>query len=297
MLPALVAQAITRERWVEADVLEVKAGAPLPGVADTKHELGAGPFVLARDGVGGDVCKRALPAHFAARLEPLDAHVLVRGAETKVEYAVDPGGAPAIAGPPGAQAFDRGERCVHRGRCRRDGQALLVVVHVAPPITQISDHGTDALAKVELQKLEFEKEKHARERWWHEDCLVNQRTTWLIQIEGVLGAAYSFLRYRVVEVAAGIVQGMGSTSKPTLETSNYLATLNQFERALQFVGTSFSILLLVGIVAARNAQVALQRQHPQYFLGVTHETTGWGHIASVAIPTVCVAAWVFSFIL
>jgi hypothetical protein len=102
-------------------------------------------------------------------------------------------------------------------------------------------NGSDAaLAKVEREKLSFEKIKHARDRWWQEDCLVNHRITWLLQTQGVIGTAYAFLRYRETDVVAGIVPGLVDPKK----TQQYVETLHQFERILQLLGGLSSLFCL-----------------------------------------------------
>jgi hypothetical protein len=58
---------------------------------------------------------------------------------------------------------------------------------------------------VERNTYKLEANKHTQERWWQEDELVNQRTTWLLTTQGVLGTAYGFLVYRIAEVKYTVV--------------------------------------------------------------------------------------------
>lgn len=160
-----------------------------------------------------------------------------------------------------------------------------------PPLPPPPDRNLDALALIEREKLAFEKEKDVRKRWLHEDCLVNQRITWLIQTQGVIGAAYAYLRYRVADVQAGLAPGILESKQQA-----YLDRLHQFERILQLVGMTSSVLLLIGVLAAFSAQHRLKRDYRDYVLGVSPGTTMWGHIAGGTIPAAAVLAWVLSWI-
>ena len=148
------------------------------------------------------------------------------------------------------------------------------------------------LVQVELQRLKFDQNKHARDRWHHEDHLVNQRTTWLIQTQGVFGGAFGYLQYRAAEVNSGLVAMMDNALK-----NGYLEKLGQFARGIQLLGLVTSVALFIGIVAAGEAQKELQKQHPLISLGVTPKTTDWGYYASLAIPGASILAWLISYIL
>jgi hypothetical protein len=154
------------------------------------------------------------------------------------------------------------------------------------------DQASNDAASLERIKLDFDKEKHARERWKHEDDLVNQRTTWLIQTQGVLGGAFAYLQFRITEVDAGLVTGLAASAK-----APYISTLGQFSRGLQLIGFLSCAVLLLGIIAAHIAQTTLQREHPQYKLGVASFTTTLGHGTAIAIPIACLAMWAFGYVL
>jgi hypothetical protein len=147
------------------------------------------------------------------------------------------------------------------------------------------------LAKVEREKLVFEKIKHARERWWQEDCLVNHRITWLLQTQGVIGTAYAFLRYRETDVVAGLVPGLVGSEKIRL----YVETLRQFERILQLLGGLSAFFLLLGIGIACVAQHVLDRKYKINGLDVSMMTTIGGQLAAVAMPLSCLLAWAISY--
>lgn len=51
--------------------------------------------------------------------------------------------------------------------------------------------------RLELSKLQLDKEKLARDRWWKEDQLVHQRLTWLLSAHVILGTGYAWLKYRI----------------------------------------------------------------------------------------------------
>ena len=44
---------------------------------------------------------------------------------------------------------------------------------------------------------EIEKEKLTRERWWHEDALINHRLTWLLTAQIALFAGYGWIIEKV----------------------------------------------------------------------------------------------------
>jgi hypothetical protein len=87
------------------------------------------------------------------------------------------------------------------------------------------------------EQLDLEIQKHARQRWWHEDHLVNQRTTWLLTTQAVLGAAYGYVQNRIAEIHAGILY------IPQDKVEAYLHALSQFSLGLLFLGFLSGIFL------------------------------------------------------
>src|SRR6185312_17423895 len=65
--------------------------------------------------------------------------------------------------------------------------------------------GNTELLELEREKLDFERECHARDRWWQEDRLINQRLTWLLTSHGVIGAGYAWLKHRISEIHVEVV--------------------------------------------------------------------------------------------
>jgi predicted alpha/beta-hydrolase family hydrolase len=131
----------------------------------------------------------------------------------------------------------------------------------------------------------LEIEKHARERWWHEDDLVNQRTTWLLTTQGILAAGYAFLRYRIAELLEG---------RPLAQIDpfrrNYVGELETLANAIALVGLVSCAVTFLGIFAAVIAQRALAAQYP-FVLGVTPGTTATGQLVGLATPVLCATAW------
>lgn len=131
----------------------------------------------------------------------------------------------------------------------------------------------------------LELEKHARERWWHEDDLVNQRTTWLLTTQGILAAGYAFLRYRIAELLEGRPLAQVDWFKRA-----YLQELETLANAIAIVGLVSCAVTFLGIFAAVAAQRALGRQYA-FVLGVTRWTTLTGQIVGLATPALCALAW------
>ena len=136
------------------------------------------------------------------------------------------------------------------------------------------------------RQLAFEKEIHGRERWWREDELVNQRTTWLLTTQAVLGTAYGFVRYRIAE----IMHRNPAKELFDFDAGPYLDTLRLFASCLVAIGIVGSVVSFVGIYAAHQAQKALQRQYRKS-LGVSVHTTRLGHLTALATPSLFIIAW------
>jgi hypothetical protein len=142
----------------------------------------------------------------------------------------------------------------------------------------------------ESSSLQFEIKKHAHERWWREDELVNQRMTWLLTTQGVLGTAFGFILYRIAEVNYSL------ESPPKLYTVHYVNILSLFSNFLVAIGIGSSFMSFMGILAACLAQYSLRKQCGD-FLGVTVWTTWMGHLVAVFTPILCVIAWNYGLLL
>lgn len=148
---------------------------------------------------------------------------------------------------------------------------------------------SDGSASVEERRLNFEVEKHARERWWHEDELINQRTSWLLTTQGVLGTAFGFIKYRVAELTFKV-----PGAQPEFEYSKYIGTLKVFADALVAIGLLGATMSLLGIYAAKRAQGYLRSVYGAH-LGVNPFTTRIGHFVSMSTPLLCILAWLVAF--
>jgi hypothetical protein len=114
---------------------------------------------------------------------------------------------------------------------------------------------------------------------------VNQRITWLLTTQGVVGGAYGFVVYRVCGVAFGAADSM-----PAGDVDEYLATLAGYAGLLVNIGLVTSAVSLAGTAAACLAQYFIARKY-RFGVGVSGVTTaiGWG--TALSTPILCVAAW------
>jgi hypothetical protein len=137
----------------------------------------------------------------------------------------------------------------------------------------------------------LEVEIHARTRWWHEDDLISQRLSWLLNAHAIVGAGYAWLRHRMAEVATEIA----AQSDARLPLLAYRGQLSVLADALWWIGVCVSVFVLLGIVAAIVAQRRLARDYQArgyaFTLGVSTATTDAGAAVAVALPLVCVAGW------
>ncbi len=134
------------------------------------------------------------------------------------------------------------------------------------------------------QSLALEIEKQAHERWWREDELVNQRMTWLLTTQGVLGTAFGFILYRIAEV------NYAQEDPPKIDPSSYVDILTLLAKFLVAIGIVSSVMSGIGILAACLAQHSLRKQCGK-FLGVTLWTTWMGHLVALFTPILFIFAW------
>jgi hypothetical protein len=137
---------------------------------------------------------------------------------------------------------------------------------------------------VERDTFKLEANKHAHERWWQEDELVNQRTTWLLTTQGVLGTAYGFLLYRIAEVRYTL------ELQEKLEAGRFVDELERLAGIVAIIGIGSSGMSFMGILAACIAQHCLSRLHGN-ILGVNKWTTVAGQAVAVFTPLLCIGAW------
>lgn len=144
---------------------------------------------------------------------------------------------------------------------------------------------------IESQKLLFERQKHARERWWYEETLIHQRLTWFFSAQGLLGLGYAWLRYRIVEVQAS----PGAIVKPAL----YVIQLEKLAMFLLALGVIVSAATGVGVHAAARAQDVLKSdpEHVGFKLDVSSSTTTEGMLLAYAMPVISMLAWAASLLI
>jgi hypothetical protein len=139
----------------------------------------------------------------------------------------------------------------------------------------------------EAHQSVFARELHGRERWWREDELVNQRITWLLTMQAVIGTAYGFVRYRIAEIMYWNLQ----KGPPDVDAVRYLDVLRLFAVCLVTIGIVGSVVSFAGICAAHHAQRTLQQQYSDTALEVSSLTTGLGHLTALATPLLFICAW------
>ena len=129
---------------------------------------------------------------------------------------------------------------------------------------------------LEERKYRLELEKLAHTRWWHEDTLVHNRMTWLLQSQVLLFAAYGIF-------ARGEVK--------TTEIKNLLTML-------PFISLLICIFISIGIHAAWKAQKILDSDYKSNFgigLGVHGTTNTGGKITGIMMPLVFATGWGWLF--
>jgi hypothetical protein len=151
--------------------------------------------------------------------------------------------------------------------------------------------GETEFLELEREKLDFERERHARDQWWQEDGLVNQRLTWLLTSQGVIGAGYAWLRHRIAEITVELAK-KDADLKLLDAQKHYRQLLTELSDLLVALGFAVSLLILIGIGSAIWAQHVLQKQHyPRCRLYITRVTTIGGHLAALAFPLLCIITW------
>ena len=147
--------------------------------------------------------------------------------------------------------------------------------------------------EVEQEKLDFERERHARDQWWQEDRLINQRLTWLLTSHGVIGAGYAWVKHRISEITVDLAKPIYDFR--LLEALQYYQKqLIELADLLKILGSAVSVLVLIGIASALWAQHKLQKVHyPQYRLYVTTRSTIGGHGTALLMPLLCLGAWMW----
>ncbi|MEM1222516.1 MAG: hypothetical protein AAGH40_07105 [Verrucomicrobiota bacterium] len=110
-----------------------------------------------------------------------------------------------------------------------------------------------------------------RDKWVHEDQLINHRLTWLIASQSLLFAGYGLLVQK-------------EPTKRTPEISELLV-------CFPWLGTLTSAAILLGILGAMSAMVFIAGNADQD-PDIHWITTGLGWLAAVSLPTIFLVSWI-----
>ncbi len=116
-----------------------------------------------------------------------------------------------------------------------------------------------------------------REKWTHEDDLINHRITWLFVSQTLLFAGYGLL-----------LQVRSSNPTPATEV---LPKIDRMIWWLPVVGFVTSLLILIGVVAAGAAMIALRQRNKGPRLDVHLGTSTMGWFSACGLPLVFVIVW------
>jgi heme/copper-type cytochrome/quinol oxidase subunit 3 len=120
--------------------------------------------------------------------------------------------------------------------------------------------------------------QNVREKWTHEDDLLNHRLTWLLVSQTLLFAAYgAVLKIRI---------DLQSLPVPRTE-----AKVEVLVRWLPRFGLITSLLIFFSVFAAALALRELKRRYPEAGVDVKSYTSAMGLIASLGLPLTFLAAW------
>ena len=120
-----------------------------------------------------------------------------------------------------------------------------------------------------LSERSFKRLAHARERWWHEDHLINQRLTWLLTSETLLFAALAWLI--------------------PLRSSD-----DKWIWIIIGSGIAVAFVVYFGIRGAKQAQDDLLIYCPPIRSGINAKSRMWGTFAAQGFPFIFIAAWIFA---
>ncbi|MDR4503834.1 MAG: hypothetical protein MRK01_03455 [Candidatus Scalindua sp.] len=136
-----------------------------------------------------------------------------------------------------------------------------------------TDNYENEKLKIEKSKLNLEEEKLARSRWWHEDSLVHNRLTWLLQSQIILFAAYGWF---------------ARVARPTPKLSALLDLL-------PILGISVCIVIVVSVNAAWKAQKVLSQEYAgkEFNLNVSDYTSRRGRVAGHGLPSIFLLGWAY----
>lgn len=164
------------------------------------------------------------------------------------------------------------------GRLRRPSPKVALVA-VCDSFDSLAERGSavhsmgykDLVEKVMASK--HEEYLAAREKWVHEDLLINHRLTWLLASQTLLFAAY------------GVVLGIEAKGILFQKIPKIINTIS-------FLGFGTAVLLLFSIASACLALHHL-RTASEFQLVVTNGTHWGGLIAPICLPISFMVAWAY----
>ena len=119
---------------------------------------------------------------------------------------------------------------------------------------------------------EIEKEKLAREQWWHEDVLINHRLTWLLTAQIALFAGYGWIIEKIPQ------------------TGHDLILFGRFVWLFPLFGFISTLAFLVSIITAIRTQTRIAAKFPE----IDFPVDKWEWVAPIVIPLLFLFAWVVS---
>ena len=119
---------------------------------------------------------------------------------------------------------------------------------------------------------EIEKEKLARDRWWHEDNLINHRLNWLLTAQIALFAGYGWIIEKITE------------------TGRDLLLYGHFVWLFPLFGFISALAFLVSIISAIKGQTRIAAQFPE----INFPVDKWEWVAPIVIPLLFLLAWIVS---
>jgi hypothetical protein len=123
---------------------------------------------------------------------------------------------------------------------------------------------------------EIEKEKLVRDRWWHEDALINHRLTWLLIAQIALFAGYGWIIEKITE------------------TGHDLILYGRFVWLFHLFGFVLALAFLVSIILALRTQTGIAEKFPEIDFPADKWCT-WGRwVAPTVVPLLFLIAWIAS---
>lgn len=121
-----------------------------------------------------------------------------------------------------------------------------------------------------------------REKWVHEDDLINHRLNWLLMTQTILFAAYGLLL---------------DNQPDTTANDNLGRNVDALIKVLPYLGIAVSGLIFLGVLGAVGAMYALRRNRTKEVKEMDIDAALWtsilGQLTGLLLPIVFIAAWLF----